>query len=50
LAVTPASCRDAELLDNLERFLSLEPLDHATECTGQPADILVERKVLGPSL
>jgi hypothetical protein len=50
LAVTPAPGRDAKLLDDLERLLSLEPLDYAAECTGQPADILVEWKILGPSL
>jgi len=50
LAVTPRAGRDAKLLDDLERFLSLEPLDHPAECGGEPADILVEREVLGASL
>ena len=50
LAVTPAAGCDTELLDNLERFLSLESLDHSAECAGEPTDILVERKVLGSSL
>jgi hypothetical protein len=31
-------------------LLSLEALDHAAECRGQPADILVKRQVLWTSL
>jgi hypothetical protein len=38
-------CR-AETLHDLERFLSLEPLDDASERASQPTDIVVERKVL----
>jgi hypothetical protein len=50
LAVAPTPGRDAELLHDLERLLSLESLDHPAERTGQPADIFVEWKVLGASL
>jgi hypothetical protein len=46
LAVTPgARCR-AKALDDLERFLSFQALNDAPERAGQPADILVEGKVL----
>ena len=37
--------RDAQLFDDLERFLSLEPPDHPPESAGQPADVLVEWNV-----
>jgi hypothetical protein len=46
LAVTPrARCR-AKALDYLERFLSFQALNDAPERAGQPADILVEGKIL----
>ena len=48
--MAPAAGRDAKLLYDLERFLALESLDYPAECTGQPADILVKRKVLWASL
>jgi hypothetical protein len=48
--VPPPTRCDAKLLNDLERLLSLESLDHPTECTGQPAYILVEREILGSSL
>jgi hypothetical protein len=37
--------RDAQLLDNLERFLSLEPPDDAPKSARQPPDVLVEWNV-----
>jgi len=52
IAVTMTACagRDSELFDDLERLLSLEPLNHPTEGGGEPADIFVEREVLWASL
>jgi hypothetical protein len=50
VVVTPRARRDTKLLDDLECFPSLEPLDHPAECGGEPADIFVEREVFGASL
>jgi hypothetical protein len=46
LAVPPRARRGAKALDNLERFLSFQSLDDASERSRQPADVVVERKVL----
>ena len=50
LVMTPRPGCDAELFDDLEGLLSLEPQDHPSERGSEPADILVEREVLGTSL
>jgi hypothetical protein len=36
---------DAQLLDYLERFLSFQPSNDASERTGQPADVFVKWKI-----
>jgi hypothetical protein len=45
IAASAGAGSDAQLFDDLERFLSLEPPDHAPEGTRQPADVLVEWNV-----
>src|SRR5687767_6341960 len=46
LTVTARARREAKTLDDLERFLSFQSLDDASERSGQPADVVVERQVL----
>ena len=36
----------SQALDDLERFLSFQPLDDASQRAGQPPDILVEGEIL----
>jgi len=44
--VTPGARCGAKALDDLKRFPSFQALNDAPERAGQPADILVEGKVL----
>jgi hypothetical protein len=50
VAVASSARGNAQLLDNLERLLAFETLDNAPECTGKPANVLMEREVLRPWL
>jgi hypothetical protein len=45
LAVTASPRSGAKALDDLERLLSLESLNDASQRAGQPANIFVERNV-----
>jgi hypothetical protein len=47
-SMTAGTRRNSELFDDLEGLLSFEPLDYATECGRQPADIFVKREIFRP--
>jgi len=46
ITVASSARGNAQLLDDFERLLPFETLDYATEGTGEPADVLVEWKIL----
>jgi hypothetical protein len=47
-SVSSRAGRRAKTLDYFERIRSFEPLYYASERRGEPADVFVERNVLGP--
>jgi hypothetical protein len=49
IAVAAGACRHSQVLHNLECLLSFQPLDYASECGGEPTDILVKGDVFRAS-
>ena len=45
LAVATRTCRDAQSLDDPEGVVPLQSLDDASQRCGEPADVVVERKI-----
>ena len=45
LAMPARPCRNSQLFDDPECFLSFQPSNHPSEGAGKPANVLVQRKV-----